>query len=227
MANERFSRFIDNKSYPVVFTTEDLLGNSDLPYKRLLVSKGDIIFQPDECHPYTYHLASGLIRLYLTSSEGAVKTLFYHSEGTQFAFQGFKRDRKTCTTAEAITDCELFAIDVGDLIAFCDEHTEYYMAYIEYLFSITSSQTEEIASLSFHTGLSRVVQLLYVLTENNGDAITYSIDELAEIVGAHRNTVSNALAHLRKLGLVEKQPRPIIVRDRQGLQALVEITPGL
>lgn len=92
---------------------------------------------------------------------------------------------------------------------------------------MAKSSQSVIASLSFHTGLSRVVQLLYVLTENNGDAITYSIDELAEIVGAHRNTVSNALAHLRKLGLVEKQPRPIIVRDRQGLQALVESTPGL
>ena len=227
MANERFSRFIDSKSYPVVFTTEDLLQMADLPYKRLLVSKGDVIFQPDECHPYTYHLVSGLVRLYLTSSEGAVKTLFYHSEGTQFAFQGFKRDRKTRSTAEAVTDCELFAIDTCDLIAFCDENTEYYMAYIEYLFSIMSSQTEEIASLSFHTGLSRVIQLLYILTENDGDVIPYSIDELAEIIGAHRNTVSNALAHLRKLGYVEKQPRPIVVCDKQGLQSLIESSPGL
>lgn len=227
MANERLSRFIDNKFYPVVFTTEELLNNSDLPYKRQSISKGDIIFQADECHPYTYHLASGLVRLYLTSSEGAVKTLFYHSEGTQFAFQGFKRDRKTKSTAEAITDCELFVINTSDLIAFCDDHTEYYMAYIEYLFSIMSSQTEEIASLSFHTGLSRVVQLLYVLAEHDGDTIAYSIDELAEIVGAHRNTVSNALAHLRKLGLIEKQPRPIVVRDKEGLQALMESSAGL
>lgn len=227
MAIDRLSRFIDSNSYPVVFTTEDLLRNTDLPYRRLSVSKGDVIFQAEASHPYTYHLASGLVRLYLSSPEGAVKTLFYHSEGTQFGFQGFKRDRKTKSTAEAITDCELFAIDTCDLIAFCDEHTEYYMAYIEYLFAIMSSQTEEIASLSFQTGLSRVIQLLSVLAENDGDTIPYSIDELAEIIGAHRNTVSNALAHLRKLGLVEKQPRPIVVCDKRGLQALMESAPGL
>ena len=49
----------------------------------------------------------------------------------------------------------------------------------------------------------------------------YSIDEVAEIVGAHRNTVSNAFSHLRKLGLLEKAPRPVRVRDVEGLRLFV------
>ena len=211
-------QFIDAERFPAVFTTEELLAQGDLPVERRRYRKGELIFQPEELHPFTYHVADGIVRLYLSSTEGAVKTLFYHASGTQFAFQGFKRDRMTRSTAEAVTDCELFAIDYSDLIAFCDVHTEYYMAYIEYLFAIMSSQTEEIASLSFQTGARRLARLLYALASDGELTVPYSIDELAEIIGAHRNTVSNALSHLRKVGLVEKGSRPLRVRDVEGLR---------
>ena len=58
-----------------------------------------------------------------------------------------------------------------------------------------NSQTEEMASLSFQTGLRRVAQRLYARTCDGNPEVPYSIDEVAEIVGAHRNTVSNAFSH--------------------------------
>ena len=130
----KLMQFIDAERFPAVFSTEELLSQGDLPVERRCYRKGDIIFQAGERHPFTYHVGSGIVRLYLSSPEGTVKTLFYHAAGTQFAFQGFKRDRMTRSTAVAVTDCELYAVDYADLIAFCDDHTEYYMAYIEYLF---------------------------------------------------------------------------------------------
>lgn len=215
-------QFIDADRFPVVFTTEELSAQTGLRLEHRKYEKGEVIFGAQECHPFTYHVASGIVRLYLSSAEGAVKTLFYHAAGTQFGFQGFKRDRMTSSTAEAITDCELFAIDYADLIEFCDEHTEYYMAYIEYLFSIMNSQTGEIASLSFQTGVQRVAHLLCALASDGEMVVSYPIDELAAIIGTHRNTVSNALSLLRKLGLVEKSPRPLRVRDLAGLRAFAE-----
>lgn len=220
--DSKLMQFIDVERFPAVFTTEELLGQDDLPFERRSYRKGEVIFRAEERHPFTYHVASGIVRLYLSSEAGAVKTLFYHASGTQFAFQGFKRDRMTRSTAEAVTDCELLAIDYADLIGFCDDHTEFYMAYIEYLFSIMNSQTEEIASLSFKTGIRRVAHLLYALASEGEAAVPYSIDELAEIIGTHRNTVSNALSHLRKLGLLEQGSRPVRVRDAEGLRRFVE-----
>ena len=66
-----------------------------------------------------------------------------------------------------------------------------------------------------------MAQLLYALTCDGNPEVPYSIDEVAEIVGAHRNTVSNAFSHLRKLGLLEKAPRPVRVRDVEGLRLFV------
>ena len=47
--------------------------------------------------------------------------------------------------------------------------------------------------------------------------IPYTIDRLAEIIGAHRNTVSNALGRLRQEGIIGRQLKPIVVVDLEGL----------
>ena len=122
----------------------------------------------------------------------------------------------------AATDCELLAIDSDDLLAFCNGHTDYYLAYIEYLFQIMNSQTEEIANLSFENGVRRLAGLLYSLAVSDGKTIPYTIDELASIIGTHRNTVTNALSHLRGRGYIAKQLRPIIVEDLAGLRRYLD-----
>lgn len=212
------SQFIDSDRFSTVFTTDELLAQEELPFIVKRVEKGQYIFFAEEEHRFTYHVVSGLVRLYLTSREGVEKTLFYHAANTQFGFQGFKRDRLTRSTAVAVTNCEVLAIDYGDLLAFCNEHTDYYLAYIEYLFQIMNSQTEEIANLSFENGVRRLAGLLQSLVVSDGATIPYTIDELASIIGAHRNTVTNSLSYLRAEGYVAKQQRPIVVADIEGLR---------
>ena len=219
MESTSLPQFIDARRFPVVFTTKKLLEQSELSYTVHSYVKGDTIFHQGDPHLFTYHVKKGLVRLFLTSPDGGIKTLFYHAAETQFGFQGFKRDKLTKSTAIAATNCVVLSISFKDLLAFCNKHTEYYLAYIEYLFAIMNSQTEEIASLSFQTGVRRLATLLYALSSNGQKTIPYSIDELSEIIGSHRNTVSNSLAYLRKQGLVEKNPRPIVVADPEGLKS--------
>lgn len=215
-------QFVDGGRFPAVFTTDQLLDQCEMQFVRRTFEEGACIFMAEEKHRYTYHVVRGLVRLFLTSREGTVKTLFYHAEGTQFGFQGFKRDGLTRSTAVAATSCEVLAIDFEDLLSFCNRNTEYYLAYIEYLFAIMNSQTEEIASLAFQTGVRRLAELLYALAKSEGSVIPYSIDELAGIIGAHRNTVSNSLAHLRKQGLVTSGSRPIAVTDVERLRCYLD-----
>lgn len=228
MADEALPQFIDAKTYAPVFTTEWLTGQDELRYARIRLGEGECVFRADEEHRFTYHVERGLIRLYLSSAAGNLKTLFYHAEGTQFGFQGFREDRLTRTTAAAVVPSAVLAIDYADLFAFCDRHPSYYRAYAAYLFQIMNSQTSEIASLSFQTGMRRLAALLYALAARGGGAapgaveVPYTIDQLAEIIGSHRNTVSNALGLLRKLGFVSGRSRPIEVCDLPGLRRYLD-----
>lgn len=221
------SQFVDALRFTPVFTTDWLEGQRDLSFRRVELEPGKHLLQAGERHPYMYHIASGLVRIYLLSDGGIAKTLFYHAAGTQFGFQGFREDGLTVSSAVAEVPSVVLAINYRDLLAFCDANPTYYKACIGYLFQITNSQTEEIANLSFQTGAQRLTALLYSLAcsqqpapaggDEGGVAIPYTIDRLAEIIGAHRNTVSNALGQLRREGLVGRQAKPIVVTDVDGL----------
>jgi len=214
--------FIDATRYTPVFTTEGILAQEELRFIRKSVKKGEFFFFPKEKHRYTYHIVNGLVRLYISSRDGIEKTLHYHAPETQFGFQGFKRDGTTRMTAVAVTDCEVLAIDYVDLLAFCDRHTNYYLAYIEYLFQIMSSLVDDVESLSFEVGARRLASLLYALAVSYNMKITYSIDELASIIGTHRNTVTNALSHFRSKGYLAKQQRSIVITDLEGLNRYIQ-----
>ncbi len=225
-------QFVDALRFTPVFTTEWLEGQGELPVRRVRLEAGEHLFQAGERHPYTYHIENGLVRIYLLSGEGVTKTLFYHAAGTQLGFQGFREDGTTVSSAVAEAPSTVLAIGYRDLFAFCDAHPAYYKAYIGYLFQITNSQTEEIASLSFQTGAQRLGALLYSLAcaqppamagrqDGGGVVIRYTIDRLAEIIGAHRNTVSNALGRLRREGVVGEQQKPIVVTDVEGLARIL------
>ena len=71
-------------------------------------------------------------------------------------------------------------------------------------------------------GVRRLAGLLYSLAVSDGCAILYTIDELASIIGTHRNTVTNSLSHLRSKGYVAKQLRPIVVEDLAGLRRYLD-----
>lgn len=235
-------RFIDESRYKPVFTTDFLISQTDLPLKRRRFEAGEHAFLAQERCPTMFHVVKGLFKLHLMSPEGASKTLFFHASGTQFGFQGFRSDKRTISFAVAVCPSEALVIRYDDLLRYCDAHTEYYLAFIEYLFQIMNSQTQEIASLSFQTGLRRLAELLYALacdavytagwSERDGTmrsptgdgpiAIYYTVEELAEMIGAHRNTVSNALGTLRKLGLVTARVRPIEVSNIERLESYLE-----
>jgi len=214
--------FIDDIRYTPVFTSEEIFAQAELKYTIRQLKKGEYCFFPEEKHRYTYHVVKGLIRLYLSSRDGLEKTLFYHSSNTQFGFQGFRRDGLTISTAIAVTDCEVLVINYSDLLEYCDKHTECYLAYIEYLFQIMGSLADEVETLTFDSGARRLASLLYALAVSYDTTVSYTIDELANLIGSHRNTVSTALSEFRSKGLIAEQKRPIVVTDLLGISRYLE-----
>ncbi|MEE8717213.1 MAG: Crp/Fnr family transcriptional regulator [Coriobacteriales bacterium] len=225
LSGRTLPQFVDSVHYSPVFTTEWLQHQDELAFSCITLNRGEQLFLAREQHTYTYHIKSGLVKLYILSRDGNLKTLFYHTAGTQFGFQGFKHDRSTVSTAVIESPTEVFAIRYSDLFKFCDNNPTYYRSYLEYIVQVMNSQTQEIASLSFQTGMERLAVLLCSLTAgqcHSNCAVPFTIDELAEIIGTHRNTVSTALARFRQLGAIEESCRRIVVTDSSKLQQMAQ-----
>jgi DNA-binding transcriptional regulator YhcF (GntR family) len=87
---------------------------------------------------------------------------------------------------------------------------------IQYLFEMLASQAREAVNASLYPVLQRLAALLMVLAEEQGSLeppalIPYSNQELAEILGVHRNSVANAIASLKAAGCVEKKNNGLII----------------
>lgn len=222
MTGGSLPHFIDSACYSPVFTTQELLGFEDIPLRRLHFQKGENIFMSEQHDDYMYHLVEGIVKLYLSSSGGLTKTLFFHGPGTQFGFQGFEEERLTLSTAIAMTDATILAIHYDDLLAFCDRNTRYYLRFIVYLKEVLNSATNEVANFAFESGTRRFARLLYALTVSMDSMPVFTIDDFAEMLGVHRNTVSNALTALRRQGLIDEKSKPVRVRDLEGLKAFID-----
>jgi CRP-like cAMP-binding protein len=203
--HKEFSRFIESN-----------LGNGSLPYKKRQIETGGYLFKEgDDAHD-TFYITRGLVRLYSVNEEGYTKTLFFHKAKTLIGFQNFREDSRSILNAVASTPCELLVITASDFRALLlsDAQGSFYM--IQYLFEMLASQAREAVNASLYPVLQRLAALLMVLAEEQGSLeppalIPYSNQELAEILGVHRNSVANAIASLKAAGCVEKKNNGLII----------------
>lgn len=85
---------------------------------------------------------------------------------------------------------------------------------------ISSSQME---GMTFLTGSQRVAQLLNGLNRiHNNAEIKVSHALMAEMLGIHRVTVSNAIRLFKKVGFLDETPQGVHVIDSFGLKNFVE-----
>ena len=61
----------------------------------------------------------------------------------------------------------------------------------------------------------------------DGDRITITHDALAQMTSSHRPTITNALASMKELDLIDTGRGCITVRSRRGLRKLAEGSYGL
>ena len=59
--------------------------------------------------------------------------------------------------------------------------------------------------------------LLMMRYRNDDDAMPVTQDLLAEMLGVHRPSITNAVRELHRAGLIERGRKQVTIRDRQGL----------
>lgn len=196
-----------------------------LPYYVKKLKKGDVIFEPNSYHKYSYYVKSGLVKICIVSPEGKEKTLFFHEPGSIFGFQNINYHKQTITRASAISDTELYQFDFDIFYEYIKNSPTYFSSFLDYIFQMFILQTEEVVNLSFYTTIERFAALLLVLVDEQGQqydgCISFNNEELSAMIGASRNSISSAISILKKFGVIEKRRNGIIIKDFKRLQDIV------
>lgn len=190
------------------------------------VPRGEALFWAGEQDDNIYYVKKGLFKLVMTTEEGNEKVLFFHGKGTLVGFHGLRKEKLPLSNAIALIDSEVYAVKSDLFFEYLKAHPDIFYSFTKYIFQILQIQAYDSVNISFYTAEQRLAAFLVVLAGEIGVIegeilLSYTNDELADVLGFHRNSITNAIASLAKRGYVQKVRNGIIILDLKKLKDFV------
>jgi len=192
--------------------------------------RGDLIFQKDDPGQTLFIVASGSVRIYVPSSQGADLTLAVLGPGNFFGDLSLLDGRPRSASASALTDTSVVALERSDFVALVRSRPEAAMSVLATVASRLRETDEMASDLAFLDVGGRLAKKLLDLAATNGvrrrDGVLLDMsltqEELANMIGVTRESVNRNLSLFRRIGLIGKEGRRFILRDPSGLRQRCE-----
>lgn len=192
--------------------------------RRVVWTRGDRIRGPGDPAHSIFLIRSGLIKVSAVSREGVQRTLWLMGAGSVlgeaalFSGKPYRHEISVLESGEAWEFSE--QVLMQELLEKHPALSRQLLMNIAAKSYIGSSQVEDAVFLN---GPQRVARLLYGLDQVRQTAgLPVSHAAMAEMLGLHRVTVSNAIGLLRRAGFLDETTHGIRVIDPAGLVAYAQ-----
>jgi CRP/FNR family transcriptional regulator len=186
--------------------------------------KNQIIFLEEETGNYMYLVLSGKVKVAKSGAAGKETILAIHRTGDFFGEMSLLDGKTAPATVSAMEDAKIISVSGADFHKYL-MHNEKVMLQIINVLCSRLRQVWQTQSLSSSTADARIRMGIHQLAARHGirDAHGIIIDlkithqELAEMVGTSRETVTRVLAHLREQGIIEIDQRRMTLLNDEAL----------
>ncbi len=190
------------------------------------MKRGEVLFNEGDEGNQLYVVTDGKVKLGRTSADGRENLLAILGPGQMFGELSFFDPGPRSATATAVTDVELMSLGHDALSPVLAEHPDVALALLHQLAGRLRRTNEVVGDLVFSDVPGRVAKALLDLAGRFGrqadDGVHVNHDltqeELAQLVGASRETVNKALADFASRGWMRLEPRSVVILDLERLQ---------
>ncbi len=187
----------------------------------LKLNKGQVLFKEGQEGDRLYVVVHGKIKLGTTSADGRENLLSILGPGEMFGELSLFDPEPRTSTATAVTDVRLVSLAHDAVIGLVTSSPQTSLELLRRLAQRLRKSNEVLADLVFADVPGRVAKAIMDLGERFGvqkeDGLHVNHDltqeELAQLVGASRETVNKALADFASRGWVKLEPRAVLVTD--------------
>jgi CRP/FNR family transcriptional regulator len=168
-----------------------------------------------------YYIVSGEIKTFISSENGEERILTVYRTGDILGEAAFFDGLPRVSSAIALTDCRIVAID-DTLLEKCFASTPgLALSMMKYLARTIRMLSSHVDSLSFLSARSRIASHILRLCGGENGRIKCTQDEIGSSVGVSRITVSRTLNELARSGLIKTAYGNIEILDCSGLRDAV------
>lgn len=190
---------------------------------------GQIVYMQGEKSRHFYFVERGRVKVSIFRENGSEKILAIQEDNTFFGESAAFDRYPYFATATVLEESDIHIINVDDSEALIRQHPEVSLLIINAIIRKLRLLGLQVEDLSFLDAQKRVANILLKLMcevgepTGNGILIKKSIthEDLANITGLSRVTVTNVLNHLNRLKLITKGRLKYTIIDREKLESFV------
>lgn len=187
--------------------------------------KDEIIYFQDDRADNFYLIKSGRVRIFLISDQGTELTIEILRQGKLLGESSYFCYGSRLTSVSAATDVELISINLNELYPYLTKYPELMIQMFHLMSLSIQNLSIQVNSMAFLSSDKKLAQLLLRLgvyfKENQNDStyiIDYSHEEIAQLIGSCRVTVTKFLNKFEKEGLVSLGYKKVEVINEKKLR---------
>jgi CRP-like cAMP-binding protein len=187
--------------------------------------RGEVLFHEGDPGDKLYVVTDGKVKLGRSSSDGRENLLAILGPGQMFGELSLFDPGPRSATVTAVTDCTFSSLSHEDMLRWLEGRPAVARGLLAQLAERLRRTNDVVADLVFSDVPGRVAKALLDLAERFGrtadDGVHVNHDltqeELAQLVGASRETVNKALADFTSRGWLRLEPRSVVIMDIERL----------
>lgn len=189
------------------------------------IAKGSVLFAEGDEGDQLYVIAEGKLKLGTSSGDGRENLLSILGPGEMFGELSLFDPNPRTSTATAVTDAKLLSLGQEKLLPWLVENPMVSLQLLASLAQRLRRTNEAVGDLVFSDVPGRVAKALIDLGERFGKKTDEGLfvhhdltqEELAQLVGASRETVNKALADFAGRNWLKLDGRAVLITDFERL----------
>jgi CRP/FNR family transcriptional regulator, cyclic AMP receptor protein len=184
--------------------------------------KGRVFFNPSEQSEVLFILKKGDVAIYRINPEGKKLVTAQLGSGSIFGEMAVLGQRMHESYAEATSECLICVMSRSDVEQLLLKNPRVAMRLAQSLGNRLAEAEARLEEMAFKSVSARLAKLLLRLADDTdwrGRKVVSGLthQQLAEIIGSYRETVTLTLNDLREAGLVDIGRRKVVILDEAGL----------
>src|SRR5271167_1540546 len=187
--------------------------------------KGALLFVEGQAPRGIFVLCKGRVKLSISSSDGKTLILKMAEPGEVLGLSANVSGTAYELTAETVDECQVNFVKREDSQRLLREHGDACLHVAEQLSDKYHAACSEIRAIGLpHSAAEKLAKLLLEWSGRNGEAANLKLalthEEMAQMIGTSRETVTRLFADLKKRQIVQTKGSTLLIRNKTALKAL-------